>query len=252
MMYYSHNLHFLAVVEAVQGRYAEAKKAAEKLAQHVGPHVKDMPMLEGFLPVPTLILARFRKWDEILNSPAPDTSMAITRALWHFTRGVAYAATNRVQDAEKERAAFLAARKAVPEDAVFSQVNKASAVFAVAEALLDARIALARQDRKTAIEKLRAAAAAEDALNYMEPSDWILPVRETLGGVLLAEGNAAEAEKVFRADLEKNRRSPRSLFGLRESLKAQGKTYAAQLVDMQFQQAWKNADQDVRLAIADL
>src|SRR5262245_58157628 len=42
------------------------------------------------------------------------------------------------------------------------------------------------------------------ALHYGEPPDWLLPVRETLGSVLLQNGAAAEAEKVFRADLERN------------------------------------------------
>ena len=80
------------------------------------------------------------------------------------------------------------------------------------------------------------------ALHYGEPPDWLLPVRETLGSVLLQNGAAAEAEKVFRADLERNPRSGRSLFGLAASLKAQQKEYAARLVQLEFQQAWKRAD----------
>jgi hypothetical protein len=52
----------------------------------------------------------------------------------------------------------------------------------------------------------------------------------------------AEAERVFRVGLDKNPRSGRSLFGLMESLKAQGKNYDAQLVQKEFEVAWKNAD----------
>jgi hypothetical protein len=48
-------------------------------------------------------------------------------------------------------------------------------------------------------------------------------VRESLGAALLIAGDAVEAEKVFRKDLEDNPRNGRSLFGLAESLKAQGK-----------------------------
>jgi hypothetical protein len=58
----------------------------------------------------------------------------------------------------------------------------------------------------------------------------------------LKNGDAARAEKVFRADLERNRLSGRSLFGLIASLKAQGKEHAARLVQLEFQRAWKNAD----------
>ena len=39
-MYYSHNLHFVAMCGAMNGNYAEAKKNADMLAANVGPHVK--------------------------------------------------------------------------------------------------------------------------------------------------------------------------------------------------------------------
>ncbi len=65
-------------------------------------------------------------------------------------------------------------------------------------------------------------------------------MRESLGAVLLSSGKAAEAEKVFRDDLERNPRNPRSLFGLRQALKAQGRDYDAQFVAKQLDTAWKN------------
>jgi len=86
---------------------------------------------------------------------------------------------------------------------------------------------------------LRRAVAMQDSLNYDEPPDWFFPVRESLGGVLLTSGNATEAEKVFRDDLDRNPRNPRSLFGLREALKAQNRAYDAQFVDKLLQAAWK-------------
>ena len=66
----------------------------------------------------------------------------------------------------------------------------------------------------------------------------------------MVSGDYAAAEKVFRADLEKNLRNGRSLFGLMESLKAQGKKSAAQFVQREFEAAWKNAD--TRLRVEDL
>ncbi len=250
LMYYSHNIHFLAIANAMQGRFGDAKKAAGQLVAHVGPAIKDMPMLEGFMPTPTLILVQFRRWNDILQSPAPDPTMAVTTALWHVARGMAYAETGNVASTEAERDAFLADTKKLPPDAMFGPLNSASSVFAIAENVLAGKIALAKQDKKSAIESLQKAVEAEDALNYTEPPDWYPPAREMLGGVLLRNGDAAEAEKVFRADLAKNPRSGRSLFGLRESLKAQGKTYAAQLVQREFEAAWKNAD--TRLTVNDL
>jgi hypothetical protein len=58
----------------------------------------------------------------------------------------------------------------------------------------------------------------------------------------MANGRYADAERVFRDDLERNRRNGRSLFGLMESLKAQRKTDAARMVEQEFQAAWKDAD----------
>src|SRR5712672_1383752 len=67
-MYYSHNLHFIAACSSMNGNYAEARKAAEMLAVHVGPHVKDVPPLEGFMTVPIAVEVRFQKWEQILDA----------------------------------------------------------------------------------------------------------------------------------------------------------------------------------------
>src|SRR6185503_586767 len=61
LMYYSHNLHFLAVANSMQGRSADAKKAADQLVAHLNLYVNELPeamlpMLDAFMPVPTLML----------------------------------------------------------------------------------------------------------------------------------------------------------------------------------------------------
>jgi tetratricopeptide (TPR) repeat protein len=172
--------------------------------------------------------------------------MPTTLALWHFARGLALAAKKNPADAEVERASFLAAAKALPADAMYGTLNKSADVMVVAAELLDGKIAAARGDRAAALARLRKAVEAEDALSYDEPPAWWLITRESLGGALLADGRAAEAEKVFRADLERNRRSGRSLFGLSKALEAQGKTYDANLVRGQYEQAWAHADTPLR------
>src|SRR6266446_2690071 len=52
LMYYSHNLHFLAFAASMEGNFAEAKDTAARVVANVMPGVKAMPMLEGFLPTP--------------------------------------------------------------------------------------------------------------------------------------------------------------------------------------------------------
>ena len=62
---------------------------------------------------------------------------------------------------------------------------------------------------------------------YMEPPEWHFSLREALGGALLRRGEAAEAETVFRKDLEINPRSGRSLFGLLEALQCSRRPQAS-------------------------
>lgn len=242
MMYYSHNLHFLAVAHAMQGRFADAKKAADQLAEHVGPHVKDMPMLEFFVPTSTLILLRFQRWDDILALPPPDAKQPIVKALWHFARGNAFLAGKQNHQAEKELAALRATMMEIPEDADYGNRNKARKVLVIPEQALAGRLALAAKQTDEGVKHLRRAIQAEDELNYIEPADWHVPVREALGAAYLRLGDAAAAEKVFRADLDHNRRNGRSLFGLAAALEAQGKSYEAGLVRQEFDAAWRNAD----------
>ena len=144
---------------------------------------------------------------------------------------------------------MLAAANAIPP-AMLMRLNPAASVLKVPEALLAARIAQTRGDRSAALAQLRQAVAAGDAPSYDEPPDWYLPPRESLGGLLLLDGQNEAAEQVFRADLRRHVRSGRSLFGLWESHKRQRQDYAAGLVEREFTTAWRNAD--TRLRVEDL
>ena len=252
MMYYSHNLHFIAMCSAMNGNYAEAKKNADMLAAHVGPHVKDMPPLEGFMTVPMAVAVRFHHWDEILKTPQPDPAMKITTVFWHFSRGMALAGTGKTSEAEAEYKIVSDAEAATSPDVVFSMPfnNKAKNIMKIAKNVLGARIVVGKKDNSSAIPMLTEAVAIQDSLNYGEPPDWFFPVRESLGGVLMMSGDAAGAEKVFREDLERNPRNPRSLFGLIKALKAQNRDYDAGFVQKQFQASWKG--DNTQLTMKDL
>ena len=247
MMYYSHNLHFIAMCSAMNGNYSEAKHSADMLASHVGPHVKDMPPLEGFMTIPMAVGIRFHRWDDVLNSPQPDPSMKITTVFWHFARGMALADTGKVIEAQAEYKVVSDAEHATPPDVVFAMPvnNKAKDILMIATKVLGAKIAMAKKDNAGAIASLTAAVTLQDSLKYGEPPDWFFPVRESLGAALLVSGDAKGAEKVFRDDLDRNPRNPRSLFGLHEALKAQGKDYDAGFVDTQFHAAWKGGNMKV-------
>ncbi len=249
LMYYSHNLHFLAIANTMEGRLTDSLLAARLLEENVSPALKEMPMLEGFMTVRPLILEQFGRWDDILKMHPPDPAYFGLTAIDHFARGMAYASLNDSAHADEQQKLFAEAVSKIPADASFG-LNPASKVMSIGTAVLSSRIAATKDDRKTALDMLRRAVAVEDSLAYDEPQTWIHPVREMLGGALLQYGDFAGAEQVFRTDLENNKRNGRSLFGLMESLKAQKKEYAAGLVQREYEMAWKNAD--VKLTVKDL
>ena len=118
IMYYSHNLHFIAMAAAMNGNYLESRRGAQMLAANVGPHVKDMPPLEGFMTVPLAVEVRFHKWNEILKTPQPDPAMHTVTVFWHFARGLALAATEKLDEAEAEHKIVAEAEEKTPPDAI--------------------------------------------------------------------------------------------------------------------------------------
>ena len=249
MMYYSHNLHFIAMCGAMNGSYAEARKNADLLAANVGPHVKEMPPLEGFMTIPIAVEIRFHHWNEILKMPAPDPAMKTASVFWHFGRGLALTGTGKMDEAVQEYKIVSDAEAATPPDVIFQMPinNKSKDILKIAEDILGAKIAMAKKDPTGAISMLRQAVAIQDTLKYGEPPDWFFPVRESLGGALLIIGDAAAAEKVFREDLDRNPRNPRSLWGLRQALLQQKRAYDAGFVQKQFEGSWKGIPQALKL-----
>jgi len=131
----------------------------------------------------------------------------------------------------------------VPMDLMLN-TNRAHDLLNVAAEVLDARLS-AGGDRKAAINHWKKAIEIQDRLVYDEPPAWYYPVRESLGGEYLRDRQYAEAEKVFRRDLQMNPNNPRSLFGLSEALKGQKKNSEADQFRQQFEKAWQGADVNI-------
>ena len=203
------------------------------------------------MTIPIAVDVRFHKWDEILKMPKPDPGMQVETVFWHFARGMALAAKGKPDEAEADYQVVAGAEKNTPEDAIFAMPvnNKTKDVLKIARDVLGAKIALARKDKAAAIAQLQEAVEVQDSLKYDEPEDWFFPVRESLGAVLLMNGDAVGAEKVFRDDLDRHPRNPRSLFGLGQALKAQKRDYDAAFVEKRFQAAWKGS---MQLKVEDL
>jgi tetratricopeptide (TPR) repeat protein len=238
--YYPHNVHFLWYTNAMEGRSAASMAAAKEIAKHAG-HMK-LSEAERLAPLVSLVQVRFGKWDDVLARPMPPEDRKFESAMWHYTRGLARAATGKTEDAEKE----LAALKPIAETPDFKAKDDpnlpAAVIVNIAVHDLTAQIAAKKGDHDTAIAQLTEAVKIEDALPYMEPPYAYMPMRHGLGAALLAASKPADAGQVYREDLKRNPNNGWSLFGLAQSLRAEGKADAADAVQRQFEQAWIRAD----------
>lgn len=240
--YYVHNIHFVAASRMMQGRKADALKAAKEMADLIAPAAAAMPeMLDSFVPYPWLVMERFGQYDDLLKVQKPIDKMPASNALWHWARAMAL--HGKGQNPAPEVEAFYAAAKNISPEAPWFN-SKAKLMLEMAGHILDARIMGATEK---GIEHLKAAVAVQDQLNYDEPPPWYMPVRESLGIALLRIDKAEDAETVFREALALSPRNGRILFGLRECLKKQGKEEAAEMVDREFAEAWKKADTTLSL-----
>ena len=243
MMYYPHNLDFLRAAASMEGRSRDAIAAAREVGGAVEPDMlRAMPMLEYFSPTVVFGLARFGRWDDVLKEPAPGDDFVYATGMWHYARGLAFAATGRPDDAAREREYVETAAKVTPIERIVADNQPARRLLELAAAVLAGESAARRGDSDTAVRELERAIMLEDALPYTEPPPWYFPVRQSLGAALLAAGQAGDAASVYREDLRRNPENGWSLFGLAKSLRARGDTRAATAVDRRFKSAWTRAD----------
>jgi tetratricopeptide (TPR) repeat protein len=247
--YVPHNHHFLWVAAVLSGERATALASARHMGHHSGMMgMAGMEFLQHFAMSPLYAQAAFGAWDAILAVPAPPDSLAYPTGVWHFARGLAFARTGRVDEAQRELDALrpLAADSTLGMQ--FAALNSLGAILQIAEPYLTGEVAAAQGDGDAAVAALEEAVRREDALIYDEPPPWALPSRWALGRVLLGAGRADEAEAVYRADLAVYPENGRSLFGLQRSLRVQGRAAEADALQPRIDAAWQHAD--VTLAAA--
>lgn len=244
-LYIAHNFHMLTFAAMMQGQSELSMKYIRGMGAGVPQEwvaVKEnAAIVDGYLAMPLEVLKRFGRWDDILKEPELPELFPIARAMRHYSRGVAFAAKGKVEDAREEQKAFRAATEKVPADATFGN-NKAHDLFAVATDMLEGEIQLREGKLKDAAASLKSAVAKEDMLRYSEPPDWFVPTRHALGAVLLRDKQATAAEEVYREDLRRWPDNGWSLHGLAASLDAQGKKNEAAKVKARFAEVWKRAD----------
>jgi tetratricopeptide (TPR) repeat protein len=246
LVYVPHNHHFLSASATLEGRSKVALESAEAVRTKVDAHMmrqEGMAVLQHFYMVPTLVLMRFGKWNEILASSAPDQDLIYPNGIWHYARGVAYVKTGKIDEARKEleQVTAIAANPAL-EKITLMDLHKTTDLMQIANEHLTGEIDATSKNYDSAIKHLKAAIQVEDHLTYDEPPVWSNPIRHYLGAVLLEAKRPAEAEKVYREELQKFPKNGWSLFGLQQSLRAQNKTEEAESVNKEFDAAWARAD----------
>jgi tetratricopeptide (TPR) repeat protein len=203
--------------------------------------------LQHYWMTPWFDRVRFGRWDEIVERPNPAPDLPYVTAIWHYAQAMADVRQSRLESASRhyDALAKLAADPVMEQLMVWDRYSLANAVR-IAERTVAAEIALTRKDPDTAIAALREAVKFEDQIPYDEPPGWHAPVRQTLGAVLLATNRPAEAERVYREELQRNQDNGWSLRGLSDSLAAQKRHDEARQTEQQFAAAWAHAD--VKLA----
>ena len=238
-----HNYHFVVYGAMFDGQKEFALRAARELVQQAPEQVlrEQARLLDAMTATPLHVLVRFGEWEKILAEPEPAEYLPAARAMRHYARALAYAATGRIEQAEAEQKQFEQASQAVSEESRLFQ-NTSRDILAVADAMMRGEIAYRKGEFDDAFMHLREAVRRDDALNYDEPWGWMQPARHALGALLLERGQFDEAEKVYRADLERHPNNPWALHGLAESLAKQGEATEAANCRVQFQTASKRAD----------
>jgi tetratricopeptide (TPR) repeat protein len=242
--YYPHNVHFLYAASAFEGRSAVSIDAARKLASGITPEiVAEVPLTEEFAPMELYALARFGRWEEIKSVEAPRAEWQYVTGVWHYVRGLAFAATGDGAQAQLELNALVAiASKPALEQLLFASGYTPSALLTIGVKVLEAQIAGTAGQWKLAALDLKEAVTLQDELPYSEPPPWYFPTREALGFALLRGGQAKQAEAVFRKQLVDTPRNGWALYGLVASLQAQNETDAAREAQVVLDDVWERAD----------
>lgn len=237
-----HALDFVRYANMLQGSYAQSYDAARAGAESVGTAIEAVNRGQKRVANWWIVDKIFGKWDKILSAEQSHGGTPYLDGLWSYVKGSALASTGKLTEADAELVNLR--RQASDDTADSSGVSPtpASHILMIAVNALDGEIREARGDLSGAIAAYTRAVELEDANNYTEPPDWSQSMRLYLGAALLEAGRAAEAEAVYRKDLQWSQQSGWATFGLYQALEAQGKTQEAEIVDRQFKSYWRNAD----------
>ena len=92
----------------MEGRSELSIESALKVSKYVSlEQIKMFPTIEYFHTIPLLSYVRFGKWDEILNFPKPAPEFKYSQGIYHYARGIAYAANGELEEARQEQVQII-------------------------------------------------------------------------------------------------------------------------------------------------
>ncbi|CRG89651.1 hypothetical protein PISL3812_06690 [Talaromyces islandicus] len=256
--YRLHDYHSLIYAAMLGGKSKAALSATDRMEATITEEILrvETPALanwmEFFKAVRVHVLIRFGMWEELKKlEPLEDKELyCVTNVMRHYGKGIAYAATSQLQEADNERELFKAASQFVPPTRL-DFPNKITDILKVASAMLDGEIEYRRGNYGTAFRRLRDAIALEDALPFAEPWGWMLPARHAYAALSLEQGHVEQAAQAYAEDLglsptpNRSHQHPNNvwaLHGYHECLGLLGRHAEANIIKKQLSLALAEAD----------
>ncbi|KAL3467194.1 hypothetical protein BJX64DRAFT_192109 [Aspergillus heterothallicus] len=252
--YRMHNYHTLIYAAMFAGQRRVALETVGRMEATLPREllVAMADFVEVFLSVRPHVMVRFGMWEGIkaLRVPEEEGLYCVTVAATYYAKGIAYAATGEVGEAERYRGLYAEAVRRVPETRL-DFPNRCVDVLGVGMAMLDGEIAYRKGEYETAFEALRLAVELDDALGYSEPWSWMQPARHAYAALLLEQGHVEEAAVVYKQDLgldssviraRRHLNNVWALHGYHECLVRLGRVDEAAVIEPQLTLALATAD----------
>lgn len=228
-IYPAHNLHMLLYAASMDGQGAIAMQAGKDYAKLTG---------DSFYQVLTMI--RFGRFDEVLAVTSRPKD-EVLGAFWDFSQGYAQL---RSGHADFARVYLDRVKNAAETSKAEYRGHPAKHLLGTLAGILEGEILAAGGDNRRAIGAFERAVSHEDELGYDEPEPLPFAARHWLGAALLDAKRYADAEKVYREELEDHPHNGWSLVGLKKALAGRGIT--SREVDDDLARSWSRADVWIR------
>lgn len=217
--YYPHNVHFVLVSSQMAGDADVSLEYARQLDALVPVEIlKEAEWVAPIKAAPYFVYAQFAALEDVMAVPDPGDQVPYLKAMWHYMRGVKMAEMGDVR-ADAEKAAIDAL---MDDEKVTGAGIPAVSILKIARLTIEGKQAMKAGAHDRAVAAFREVVATQDSMSYMEPPFWYYATEQSLGAALLEAGQAAEAERAFKASLIRHPNSAWSLYGLMKAQEAQG------------------------------